>query len=131
VVPPLVSGAWASPHLLGWGVLQTPPRGGALALGRACGGANPWRQDVHQASTGPCPAHTLPVSGGPQGNTPGIPQKPALWAVSSTGLFGPVESQGCPLTLHRMESLPGVGLDHDKAGRHPVMLDVEGAQRCR
>ena len=49
----------------------------------------------------------------------------------SGALFGPVESQGCSLTPHRMESLPGVGLDHDKAGHHPVMLDVESAQRCR
>jgi hypothetical protein len=57
--------------------------------------------------------------------------EPALWAVRSTGLFGPVESQGCLLTSHHMESLSGVGLDHDKAGHHPVMLDVEGAQRWR
>jgi hypothetical protein len=28
---------------------------------------------------------TLPVSCGPQGKTQGIPQKPTLWAVSSSG----------------------------------------------
>jgi hypothetical protein len=30
----------------------------------------------------------LPVSSGPQAKTPGITKKPALWAASSTGLFG-------------------------------------------
>jgi hypothetical protein len=39
-----------------------------------------------------CNIPTLPVSCGPQGKTPGLPQKPALWAVSSTGLLG----QGVP-----------------------------------
>ena len=31
---------------------------------------------------------TLPVSGGPQPPGPGTTKKPALWAVSSSGLFG-------------------------------------------
>src|SRR5262249_51925654 len=31
---------------------------------------------------------TLPLSCGPQEKTPAIPPKPALWAVSSSGLFG-------------------------------------------
>jgi hypothetical protein len=39
--------------------LQTPPRGDALALLLACGGATTWREDVHRARSGPCPAHTL------------------------------------------------------------------------
>jgi hypothetical protein len=76
-----------------------------------------------------CP--TPPVSGGPQIVSQAWRKKPALWAVRSTGLLGPVESQEYPLAPHRIESLPGVGLDHDEARHNPVMLDVEGTQSCR
>ena len=58
-VPHLVSGSCASPRIFGLGFLQTPPRGGALALFLAFGCANTWRQDFHLASSVPCPAHTL------------------------------------------------------------------------
>jgi hypothetical protein len=34
---------------------------------------------------------------------------------------------GYPVAPHRLESLPGVGLNHDEARHHPVMLNVEGA----
>jgi hypothetical protein len=68
-VPPLVSGSGASPRIFGWGCLQTPPRGGALALFLAFGCATTWRQDFHLASSVPCPAHTLTLSGGPQALT--------------------------------------------------------------
>jgi hypothetical protein len=39
----------------------------------------------------------------------------------------PGKRWGYPLAPHRLESLPGVGLNHDEAGHHPVMLNVEGA----
>jgi hypothetical protein len=61
-VPPLLSSACASPRAGGWGFLQTPPRGDALALLLAFGAANTWREDLPRASSVPCPAHTLPVS---------------------------------------------------------------------
>ena len=60
-VPHLVSGSCSSPRIFGLGFLQTPPRGGALALFLAFGCANTWRQDFHLASSVPCPAHTNQV----------------------------------------------------------------------
>ena len=61
-VPHLVSGSCSSPRIFGWGVLQTPPRGDALALLLAFGCADTWHGDLHPVSSVPCPAHTLGLS---------------------------------------------------------------------
>jgi hypothetical protein len=72
-VPHLVSGSCSSPRIFGLGFLQTPPRGGALALFLAFGCANTWRQDFHLASSVPCPAHTPKLTRGPaEGGTVGL-----------------------------------------------------------
>ena len=42
----------------GLGFLQTPPRDDALALLLTLGSANTWCEDLHLASSVPCPAHT-------------------------------------------------------------------------
>jgi hypothetical protein len=61
-VPPLLSGACASPRICGGGFLQTPPRGGARALRLAFGSAETWRGALHPTSAVPCLAHTLGMS---------------------------------------------------------------------
>src|SRR5882724_9196566 len=45
-------------------------------------------------STSLCCSPTPPVSRGPQPPRPGTTTKPALWAVSSTGMFGAVRHFG-------------------------------------
>jgi hypothetical protein len=62
-VPHLLSSSCSSPRAFGWGFLQTPPRGDALALLLAFGSANTWHEDFHLASSVPCPAHTPRMSG--------------------------------------------------------------------
>jgi hypothetical protein len=63
---------WASsrPHLVV----------GALALLLAFGSAITWHEDFHLARSVPCPAHTAPVSCGPQEKT---------WGVAKTVRCGP------------------------------------------
>jgi hypothetical protein len=61
--PPLLSGSCASPRAFGFGVLQTPPRGGALALLLAFGSAHTWHGDFHPVSSVPCLAHTPKLPG--------------------------------------------------------------------
>src|SRR5262249_53311833 len=61
-VPHLLSGSCSSPRIFGLGFLQTPPRGDALALLLAFGCANTWREDLHLASSVPCPAHTTTLT---------------------------------------------------------------------
>ena len=58
-VPHLVSGSCSSPRAFGLGFLQTPPRGGALALLLSFGSAYTWREDFHLARSVPCLAHTI------------------------------------------------------------------------
>jgi hypothetical protein len=64
VVPPLLSGSWASPRTCGLGCLQTSPRDDALALLLAFGAANTGHGDFHPVSSGPCLAHTLGIRRG-------------------------------------------------------------------
>jgi hypothetical protein len=59
---------------------------------------------------------TLPLSGGPQANTPGIPQKAALWAVRSSGLFG--SARPCAYLLDHLVRLK----QHARRDREPEGL---------
>jgi hypothetical protein len=86
-VPHLLSGSCSSPRAFGLGFLQTPPHDDALALLLAFGSANTWHEDLHLASSVPCPAHTLAVSGGPQKTTTRRAKTRTLWAVSSERLL--------------------------------------------
>ena len=61
---PVRSHADRSPRAFGLGVLQTPPRGDALALLLAFGSAITWREDFHLGRSVPCLAHTLRISRG-------------------------------------------------------------------
>jgi len=63
-VPHLRSGSCTSLRAFGLGFLQTPPHDDALALLLAFGSANTWREDLHLASSVPCPAHTLRIRRG-------------------------------------------------------------------
>jgi hypothetical protein len=58
--PRLLSGFCSPPRSFGFGFLQTPPRGDALAVSLAFGSAKTWLSDSHRHSYVPCPAHTLP-----------------------------------------------------------------------
>ena len=57
-VPHLRSGSCSLPCIFGLDFLQTSPRGDALALLLTLGSANTWCEDLHLASSVPCPAHT-------------------------------------------------------------------------
>jgi hypothetical protein len=63
-VPRLISGFCSSPRSFGFGFLQTPPRGDALAVSLAFGSAKTWLPDFHRHSYVPCPAHTFEPSCG-------------------------------------------------------------------
>ena len=65
-VPHLISGSCSSPRMFGSGFLQTPPHDDALALLLTFGSANTWYGDFHPVSPVPCPAHTTPLSCGPE-----------------------------------------------------------------
>src|SRR5512134_3008972 len=62
--PRLISGFCSSPRSFGFGFLQIPPRGDALAVSLAFGSAKTWLSDFHRHSYVPCPAHTSRFSGG-------------------------------------------------------------------
>ena len=59
--PRLISGFCSSPRSFGFGFgfLQTPSRGDALAVSLAFGSAKTWLSHFHRHSYVPCPAHTL------------------------------------------------------------------------
>ena len=57
-VPHLRSGSCTSLRAFGLGFLQTPPHDDALPLLLTFGSAKTWYEDLHLASSVPCPAHT-------------------------------------------------------------------------
>src|SRR3989304_1902582 len=57
----LLSGFCPSPRSFGFGFLQTPPHGDALAVSLAFGSAKTRLSDFHRHSSVPCPAHTSVV----------------------------------------------------------------------
>jgi hypothetical protein len=106
----LSSGSCSSPRRFGFGFLQTPPRGDALAVSLAFGSAKTWPQDLHLRSYVPCSAHTPALSR--------TPRRSRRRVDCSAWLGGPLRSNGSglpALARPRRLSCPG-RVEHFKIG---------------
>ena len=94
------------PGMFGLGFLQTPSRDDALAFLLPSGSANTWREDLHLASSVPCPAHTVWLTGS---DTKPSPCAAAGWAAFHaprwTGSKRSISSAFFPwIACHRSQS---------------------------